>query len=676
MPDLGFLRDLLILFGLGVVAVTLFHRAKLPPIVGFLITGVVCGPYGFQLIHAVHDVEIMAEVGVVLLLFTVGIEFSIQHLLRIRFFLLAGGGLQVGLTMAAIILIAWLGGLNWQTAMFLGMLAALSSTAVVLRLLADHGETESPQGRASLGILIFQDLCVVPMLLVTPLLTGKGGDFSGLTMVLAKAVGLVIVAWVAARFLVPRILQMVVRTRKREIFVLTIMFLCMGTAWASAQAGLSLALGAFIAGLVISESEYGHQALSEVLPFREIFNSLFFISMGMLFDVRTLLASPVQVAIGVVGVLAVKSAITAGVAVMLGKPLRIAVITGLLLAQIGEFSFVLSKAGAGLLGIHLTQVFLAVALVTIAVTPALHAYGPRWAAWLAKRAKGRWAAGREPEDGDASSKHALKDHVIIIGFGVNGRNLARVLERVQIPYLAIEMNPDTVHNERKKGIPIVYGDATREDLLAHAGIGQARVLVIAISDPAATRACTEMALRLNPRIHVIVRTRYLREMEPLFAAGAQEVVPEEFETSVEIFSRVLERYLIPRDIIERCIWQVRQDGYELFRVTQAAYTAHRPVENLQRFLQNLSLEVYRVGANSKLAGRLLSECAIRSGTGATVIAIQRADGTVAMNPDPEEMIQVEDRLMLLGHPEQLASAAAMFREDSGGLQGFTSGVRV
>ncbi len=675
MPDLSFLQDLLVLFGLGVVAVALFHRAKLPPIVGFLITGVVCGPYGFQLIHAVHDVEIMAEVGVVLLLFTVGIEFSIQHLLRIRAFLLAGGGLQVTLTTAAIMAAAWLGGLKWQTAMFLGMLAALSSTAVVLRLLGDHGETESPQGRASLGILIFQDLCVVPMLLITPLLMGQGGNWLSAAGVMLKAVVLVAVAFVGARFAVPRILQLVVQTRKREIFVLTIMFLCMGTAWASAQAGLSLALGAFIAGLVISESEYGHQALSEILPFREVFNSLFFISMGMLFDVRTLLTSPLLVAGGVLGVLAVKSLITAGVAVALGKPLRIAVITGLLLAQIGEFSFVLSKAGAGLMGIQLNQVFLAVALVTMALTPLLHAFGPRWAAWLAKRASGRWAAGREPEHDDAS-KLELQDHVIIIGYGVNGRNLARVLERVKVPYLAIEMNPDTVHDERKKGVPVVYGDATREDLLALVGIERARVLVIAISDPAATRACTELALRLNPRIYVIVRTRYLREMEPLFAVGAHEVVPEEFETSVEIFSRVLDRYLIPRDIIERCIWQVRLDGYELFRVTQAAYTTHRPVENLQRFLKNLSLEVYRVGPNSALVGRLLAECAIRSGTGATVIAIQRPDGTVAMNPDPQEMIQAEDRLLLLGHPEQLASAAALFREDSGGLQGFTSGVRV
>ena len=277
MNEPGFLHDLLILFGLGVAVVLLFHRAKVPPIVGFLITGVLCGPYGFGLISDPHEVESIAEMGVVLLLFTVGIEFSLKQLARIRNFLLIGGGLQVVVTIGTIYLVARIAGEGTKVALFLGMLVALSSTAIVLRLLADRGELDGPAGQAVLGILIFQDLCVVPMVLFTPFLTGTSSDAGSAIGVVIKAVLFIGSAVVAARWVVPRLLHYVVATRRREVFLLAIILLCLGTAWASARVGLSLALGAFIAGLVISESEYSHQALGEILPLREVFNSLFFI---------------------------------------------------------------------------------------------------------------------------------------------------------------------------------------------------------------------------------------------------------------------------------------------------------------------------------------------------------------------------------------------------------------
>jgi monovalent cation:H+ antiporter-2, CPA2 family len=659
MPELGLLRDLIVLFGLGVCVVLVFHRLKLPPIVGFLMTGVLCGPYGFGLIAGVHQVEAMAEIGVVLLLFTVGIEFSIQDLIRLRTFLLLGGGLQVLLTLASIGLIARAGGESWRIATFLGMLVALSSTAIVIRLFADRGELDAPHGRAALAMLIFQDLCVVPMMLLTPLLGGAAARPTDILLIAAKAVGFVVAAVVAARLVVPWVLHHVVNTRKREVFLLTIILLCVGTAWASAQVGLSLALGAFIAGLIISDSEYSHQALGEILPLREVFNSLFFVSIGMLFDVRTVLQSPAFIASAIIATLLIKAIVTTGVTWAMGQPLRVALLAGIAIAQIGEFSFVLSKVGlsAGLLDERLYQLFLAVAVGTMTVTPLLMNAAPTAAAFAERHLPKRIAAGRQRSLLAGSEHPQLNDHVIIIGYGLNGRNLARVLSRVGVSFTVIEMNPENVRSERRRGRPIIYGDATRQEVLEYAGIHRARVVVIAISDAAATRSSVALARRLNPRVHIVVRTRYVQEMEPLFALGTDEVVPEEFETSVEIFSRVLTRYLVPRDEIDRQIRSIRQDAYETFRTMSEE---HAPATGLQRFLADLSLEVYRLEPGSPLVGRPLESSGIRDASGATVAAIQPVQGEVVVNPKGSAILGEGDIVLLLGRPEQLTAASKLF----------------
>ena len=659
MNEPGFLHDLLVVFGLGVTVVLLFHRARVPPIVGFLITGILCGPYGFGLIAEQAQVEAMAEIGVVLLLFTVGIEFSLQQLARIRTFLLVGGGLQIVLTVGAIFAVATLAGEQSPRALFLAMLVALSSTAIVLRLLADRGEIDSPHGQAALGILIFQDLCVVPMVLLTPFLSGQGAGPADALGVVVKALLFIVAAIAASRYVVPRMLHYVVGTRRREVFLLAIILLCLGTAWASARVGLSLALGAFIAGLVIADSEYSHQALGEILPLREVFNSLFFVSIGMLFDVRTVLEKPWLVLGALAIVVVVKTVVTTGVSLALGQSLRVALLAGLALAQIGEFSFVLSKVGlsSNLLDIPHYQLFLAVAVGSMALTPLLLAAAPRLAARLEGVAPARLAAGRAAPLA-LHTGAPLGDHVIVIGYGVNGRNLARVLGRVGIPFVVVELNPRVVRAERERGRPIVYGDATRPEVLEHAGIRTARVVVVAISDAAATRGTVALARRLNPHVHLLVRSRYVHEMDPLFALGTNEVIPEEFETSVEIFSRVLHRYLVPRDEIERQIREIRRSGYEMFRTISAA---HGPALGLQRFLSGLSFEVYRIEATSPVAERTLQESAIRDRSGASVVAIHRADGTMVSNPPPETRLQPDDLILLLGTHQQISLASSLFR---------------
>jgi len=661
VPELNVLRDLLVLFGLGVAVVVLFHRAKIPPIVGFLMTGVLCGPYGFGLIRGVHQVEALAEIGVVLLLFTVGIEFSIQQLMRIRRFLFLGGGLQVALTLALTMLLSRLAGLAWPVATFLGMLVALSSTAIVLRLFGDRGEMATISARGALAILIFQDLCIVPLVLLTPYLGGTGGEPVTILWVALKAMLFLSAAVVAARFVVPRLLEIVVNTRKREVFLLTIVLLCLGTAWASSHIGLSLALGAFIAGLVISESPYSHQALGEMLPLREVFNSLFFVSMGMLFDVRTLLAYPLLIVGALVATIAVKTAVTMGVAWVMGHSLRTAVVLALSIAQIGEFSFVLSKVGleANLLDTGLYQLFLAVAVGTMALTPAMHAVAPAVARALERHIPRRLSAGRTIPGLEAITVPHADDHVVIIGYGLNGRNLSRVLDRNRIPYVAVEMNPDTVRNERDRGIPVIFGDASRPEILEHAGITKARVVVIAISDLAATAATVATIRQLNALVHIIARTRYTLEMDSLFGLGSDEVVTEEYETSIEIFARVLRRYFVPREEIDRSVKEIRQSGYEAFRSISREPTS---AVGIERFLSNISLEVYRADEGCAVAGQTLLASNVRGTSGATVVAIQRrAGGTMLVNPQGQDVIEPGDAVLLLGEPAQILAAGGLFR---------------
>ncbi|MGH9782924.1 MAG: cation:proton antiporter [Terriglobia bacterium] len=653
---MDYLRDLIVIFALSVGIVVIFARLRLPAIVGFLFAGALAGPNGFGVVQGLEQVRVLAELGVALLLFTIGLELSLAHLNRLRRLLLGGGGAQVLLTTLLVFLIGAGFGLIWQQAVFFGMLVALSSTAIVLKLLAERGEVDSLRGQTALAILIFQDLCIVPMTLLTPFLAGR--EFHPAELLFAVGMALIVVgmAIVASRLAVPWVLSQVVATRNREIFLMTIILLCMGTAWVTAEAGLSLALGAFLAGLVVSESEYSHQALGEILPLRNAFNGIFFVSVGMLFSIQTFLNSPVGMGLGVIGLVVAKAGVVLGVLVALGYSIRLALTVGLGLAQVGEFSFVLAMAGvaSGVLSEALFQLFVGMAVLTMAATPMLWAVGTALGHRFAARLPA-WSRSRDEESLEPAAEQK-KDHVVIVGYGINGRNLARVMESVQIPYVIVEMNPETVRTERKRGVPIQYGDATTQEVLERVGVGRAWVLVLAISDPVGTRHATELARRLNPALHIIVRTRYVREMDPLFALGANQVVPEEFETSVEIFSRVLRAYLIPRDIVERSVREIRQDGYEMFRGLR---DAHRPAEAVRDLLRGVVLEVFQAREGSPVEGRTLAEVDLRGKTGAMVLAIQK-DSQVQANPPAETSFSVGVVALLLGTPDQLAKAAPLF----------------
>ncbi|WP_129126201.1 monovalent cation:proton antiporter family protein [Geomonas oryzae] len=655
--DFHALRDIVVLFGLALFTVVVLRKLRLPSIIGFLITGFLAGPYALGFIRNTHQVEQMAEYGVVLLLFTIGMEFSLKELMRIRHMVLIGGGLQLALTIIAVAVIGSLDHFPLSQSIFFGFLVALSSTAIVMKLMMDAGEMDTPQGKAALGILIFQDLCIVPLMLFTPFLAGGGEGLADIAVVSAKAGAVVLGAHYGSRFVVPWLFEQVVKTRSRELFVLSIIFIGMGTAWLTAQVGLSLALGAFIAGLAISESEYSHQALSDIMPFREAFMSLFFISVGMLLKPVILLKFPLLLIGLVVSIILIKAVLTTAVGFALGLPMRIAVIAGLSLAQIGEFSFVLSRSGLsyGLLTRETYQLFLGASIATMALTPlCLKISGPV-ADFLIGVLPHHWTRGRSSlaQNGD---KVALQDHVIVVGYGVNGKNLAGVLKNLEIPRVIIETNPFTVRRLRNQGESIIFGDASKPEILEHAAIGDARIVVIAISDAAASRRIAALVRQMNPSIHVIVRTRYLLEMEPLFKLGANEVIPEEFETSVEILSRVLKRFLIPQDVIEECIADVRRDGYDMLR---SASKRHSHAVGIAGFLSGAEIGSFRVRKNAPLEGESLRGGLLRTHSGATVVAIKRGDQITA-NPDPIWEFQADDIALLLATPEQMRVAARLF----------------
>lgn len=567
---LPMLTNVVSVIGLAILVVCITQRLRAPSIVGYLLTGVLVGSGGLGIVQSHKDVEFLAEMGVVALLFTIGLEFSVARLWEMRRSLLISGGAQVALTAAGVALIVWRLGMGPRSALFVGFAVALSSTAVVLSLLERRAEVHTPHGRVILGALLFQDVAVVPMMLAVPLLAGQRDEASpALLPLLAKGLAVLALFIIAGRWFVPPLLYRVARSRERELFMLTVIFLALGVAWLTSQAGLSLALGAFLAGLIVSESEYSQRALGSIMPLRDVFTSFFFISVGMLLDVSVILQYPWLVLGLTVGVIGLKSAL-AGVGVaLLGLPLRTLILSGMALAQIGEFSFVLYSAGMayGLLDEVQGAIFLAVAVGTLVLTPACISVAP-WVASLAQRLPlpARWQGVHAPEyDGPPG---ALSDHLVIIGFGFNGAHLAQVAQEAGIAYVVLEMNPDTVRRERQRGLPITLGDATQEATLRHLHIERARMVVVAISDAAASRRATELARRLSPGCRLVVRTRFLGDVDTLKQLGADEVIPAEFETAVAIFRRVLECYCVPEERITSLVAQIRADNYHLLRSDQ------------------------------------------------------------------------------------------------------------
>lgn len=666
--EIPLFKDILVIFGLAIVVIFICSRAYIPATVGFLITGIIGSPHGFALIRSVEEVEILAEIGVVLLLFTIGIEFSMENLLRVRRSVIVGGAAQVLITILVTFLIAVKSGFSMGQALFSGFLVSLSSTAIVLKILQDRAEIESPQGQTALAILIFQDIIVVPMMILTPLLASR--SVQGMVpaiLGLLEGIAVIVLVILSARWFVPKLLFLIARTRSKELFLLSIIFICFSVAFLTYHVGLSLALGAFLAGLIISETEFSHETLGSILPFKEIFTSLFFVSIGMLLNIGFLFHHPIQVLSMTLVIIIAKGLLALFAVLLLGLPLRIAILVGMSLCQVGEFSFILFMKGVdlGLLRGDYYQLFLDIAVISMGLTPLLISLSHRLAnAAIKVPLPNRLLTGLRPEMMSESSSTGLvtEDHLIIVGFGLNGKNLAETTRAAGIPYLIIEMNPETVLRERKKGEPIFYGDATREEVLKGAGIANGRILVIVIADPAATRRIVSTARKMNPKIYIIARTRFVFEMEALFQAGVNEVIPEEFETSIEIFSRVLTKYLIPRNEIDQLISKVRMDGYQMLRVREKSPDAFA---ELKQQLPDIEIGTFRVHPEASATGKSLKELQLRNRYGVTLLAVRR-DGRTLTNPESGTRIQAEDILVFMGRPDHLTGLCGLFHDPGEG----------
>lgn len=660
------LTEIVKIFGLTIAVLFICHRFRIPTVVGFLISGVLAGPSGLGLVRLSHEVEMLSEIGVVMLLFTIGIEFSLNNLMQIKKYVLIGGALQVFLTLGATAALSVIMQLSVPEGIFMGFLICLSSTAIVLKILQQRDEISSPHGRTALAILIFQDIIVVPMMLVTPMLAGQEGNLTeAIFILLGEALAIIGLTYVLAQYIMPRLLFQVARMRSQEIFLISIVVICFAIAWFTSSLGLSLSLGAFLAGLIISKSEYSHQALSAVMPFRDIFTSLFFISIGMLLDTDILLHKPVQIISITLGILILKAFFAGISAFFLGYPLRTVILVGLSLSQVGEFSFVLSKVGldSNLLSESNYQLFLAVSILTMAVSPFLIPLSHKLAdaamqwnlpAWLREG-----LLRNKPQSTEANHMHdaleALDDHIIIIGYGVSGRNVAGAARNANLPYVIVEMNPDTVRRERKRGEMIVYGDAIQEGILHHVQVQKARVVVVAIPDAPAARGIVGLARRLNPKLYIIVRTHYMQEMRPLYKLGANEVIPEEFETSIEIFTIVMLKYLVPRAEIDKFIASIRADGYQVFRTQSKTMLGFA---DLQQFISGVDLSTFIVTKRSPLIGKTIIDLNLRQIFKVSLLAIIRKEETIT-NPDSNTMLQEDDKIIVFGSPEDIYAFSEM-----------------
>jgi CPA2 family monovalent cation:H+ antiporter-2 len=592
-----------------------------------------------------------------LLLFTIGIEFSLKDLMRIRKTVFLGGGIQVFFTGTIVYTITFLLGYSWQISVFFGFLIALSSTAIVLRVMQEESMMTKPYGRGSLGILIFQDLIVVPMILLVPFLTG-GLDNPGtqLLWMLVKVVGLILFTVFGARHLVPRLLHAVARTQKQDFFILTIFIIGFGVAIITALLGLSLALGAFLAGLIISETDYNHEAFGNIVPFRDIFTSFFFVLIGMFLNLEFIVENAWLILAISFAVLLIKTFVASYAAYFSGYRAGVALTMGLALSQVGEFSILLAQTGKQyeLLPDFYHQLFLSVALTTMVVAPFIIKSMPKWLPEILPSKIYHQRLRAHSDEQSVADYHKLENHLVIIGMGTNGHNISHAAEYAKIDHVIIDNDADLVQREKKNGEPIIFGNAENIAVHKEAGVDKAGTVVISLGNAASTYTALHNIRRLNKNAYVIVRTRNTEDLEDLYKAGANDVIPTDFETSVEIFTKVLHHNLVPEDEVRQMTAHLRENGYGVFR--------EREYESTPPFLPKFSISAVRVDKNSQVCNQSIGELKQNDIFNEPILVVQRND-EVLISPDDKVVLQEDDVLVVMARPEDLACKSCVFEPE-------------
>jgi monovalent cation:H+ antiporter-2, CPA2 family len=659
MGQVPLLDELAIVAALAVFVTVVLSKLKLPTVAGLLSAGALLGPFGLRLVSSVHAIEVLAEVGVVLLLFSIGLEFSLARLRDIMRQVALGGALQVGLTTLVVASLAVLLGEPLGKGVFYGFAFALSSTAIVLRALAERRELDAPHGKFIVGTLIFQDLCVVPMVLIVPLLSapGTGGQAAAsVGLALGKATVVVVGTILVARFVVPKVLGWVDASRSREVFLLAILALCIGTAWLTSMVGLSLALGAFLGGMVVADTEYSHRAMGDILPLRDAFVSVFFVSLGMLFDVRVVASQPLLVGGLLAGFLIAKGMLATLAAMAMRFPSRVAWLAGVGLAQFGEFGFVLSRLAetSGLVSQEEVRPLLAAGIASMFITPLFVRAAPHITAGERLLAPLERLIGvRSIDEADQSRK--LEKHVIIIGFGVAGRLTANALQAARAPFVVLELNADNVRKGKELGLPVYYGDATSEEALGHAHLREARQVVLLMNDQQAAQRVVDMLRRVAPHVPVLMRTRYLAERDGLVKMGARDVVAEEVEGAVEVIARLLRNMEVPRNVIESSIQSIRSET----QTSERKQTLPRAQLGDVKALADLKIESVLVQEQSQAAGSSPVSLRLRSTAGVLVVGVRRG-AQLLQNPDPHACFEPGDIVYFVGTSSEIRAALPLF----------------
>ncbi|MBW4557174.1 MAG: cation:proton antiporter [Trichormus sp. ATA11-4-KO1] len=655
--DFRLIVDLVSVLAVAACGGLLASLLRQPVLLGYLIGGMIVGPAGLGLIKEVIQVETLAQFGVAFLLFALGVEFSFAELKKVKAIALGGGGLQIALTIAVTVFLCGITGF-WEDlpakGVFLGSILSLSSTAVVLKCLMERNETETPHGQVMLGMLVVQDLALGLMIAVLPALNQPAETigFAVLTALLRLALfaGGAVVAGI---WLIPRLLRILARTESRELFLLGVVTLCLGIALLTEYLGLSIEMGAFVAGLMISEVEYADQTLTYVEPLRDIFASLFFAAIGMLID-PVFLWNNLELILGLVALVFVgKFLIITPLVKLFRYPLKTALIAGLGLAQIGEFSFVLASEGQAL-GLVSRRVYLLI-LGTTAVTLMLTPFVLRLVPFLFNFAESMpWLRPylEEVYPRDVSEDLPSKGHVVVCGYGRVGKNLVKLLQQHDLPVVVIDQSERRIQQLREAGVPYVYGNCVSLHVLETAGVNHAKGMAIALPDPMSTRLSLKRALELCPELDLVVRATQDKDIEVLYQLGAREVVQPEFEASLEMATYLLTGLGLPSMVAQREMQQIRNNHYLALRPERSPSEVAR---DLQQATRDLNRRWYPLPSDSPLIGMSLEEADVRYLTGVSLMAIRRANEEEIDYPNAQTRLEAGDRLLVVGASEELAA---------------------
>ena len=657
--ELSLLKDIVIIFALSTLVNLIFTRIKVPTVVGYLMTGIIAGPHLLGLVHSEHQIELLAEIGVILLLFTIGMEFSLKHLLKIRRIVFFGGLIQVTITAGVFYIVSTFYELDWHSGLFIGFLVALSSSALVLKLLQERSELTSNYGRTTLGILIFQDLLLVPLLLFTNLLGNNEIDLSRELIILSlKAILIIGIVYVGNKWLLPKLLHHIALTKNQELFLMSILLICLAVALLTSQLGMSLAFGAFLAGLMISESHYSHNAFSNLIPFKDTFTSFFFVSIGMLLDLSFVIDNLPIVILSVFLVISIKSIVGAFTGFILGHTFRGFVVIGIALSQVGEFSFILAKIGLNnsIITNYYYQLFLAVAVITMALSPFLMRASLPFANQLLKLNLPKFLV-----DGLFPLQEMeipnFKNHLVIIGKDASALKLSKMAQNSNIQHISIIFDPLIAKEKINSGDTVIYGDAVNEPILMKAHVDTAEVVVVSVGSLIPCMAIIEKVRRINKKVYIIARSKYIANVKLLYEIGADQVLPEKFEIAIDLFNRILANKLYPQREVNRILTHIRTENLGVYSEMDIV---NQPT--ILDELPNMNITAIKIDSHSLLDGKTLTDSQLRNKTGVTLLAIKRGDEIIE-HPSPATIFQGNDIVYVLGNPEQVNLAIEQFTKE-------------